>query len=78
MIDPKDLRLLKLIEIDFPIPNIPFPYILYRKDENGFRTVCITENDMIICPTIIKSVTEFYCKEKRMYIRINRPFKSFV
>jgi hypothetical protein len=76
MIDLKDLRLLKLTEIDGMLKD-HLPCILYRKDENTFRTVCITEDDMIVCPTIIKSTTEYWCKEKSMYVRINRPFKSF-
>ena len=74
MIDPKDLRLLKMNEID----SLPIPCILYRKDEEGFRTVSITDEDMKVCPTVIKSVTEMYCSEKRMYVRINRPFRAFV
>lgn len=74
MIDPKDLRLLKLSEID----TLPIPCVLYRKDGDTFRSVSITEEDMILFPTVIKATTKMYCEEKRMFIRINRPYRSFV
>lgn len=73
-IDAKDLRLLKINEID----SLPVPCILYRKDETTFRTVTITDEDMIKAGSLIKLVTRTYCKEKRIFIRINRPGKSFV
>lgn len=74
MIDPKDLRLLKMDEVE----SLPIPCILYRKDGEAFRTVSITEEDMIKGGDLIKLVTRTYCKEKRMYVRINRPYRSFV
>ena len=74
MIDPKDLRLLKMNEID----SLPIPCTLYRKDGEAFRTVSITDEDMIKSGDLIKLVTRTYCKEKRMFVRLNRPFKSFV
>lgn len=80
MIDLKDLRLLKLSEVEkMGDKNIfPIPAILYRKDGEVFRTVSITEEDMKSHPKVTKAVTKFYCEEKRMYLRLNRPFKSFI
>lgn len=78
-IDPKDLRLLKLSEIE-KIGNekvFPIPAILYRKDDDGFHTVTITSEDMKLHPNFTKAVTKYYCEQSRMYVRLNRPFKSF-
>ena len=80
MIDSKDLRLLKLTEVEkMGVKDIfPIPAILYRKDGEVFRTVSITLEDMKTHPKITKAVTKYYCEKGRMYVRINRPFKSFI
>lgn len=80
MIDPKELRLLKLTEVEKMGDKsvFPIPATLYRKDENGFSQVSITEYEMMHIPVITKSLTEIYCKEKRLFVRLNRPFKSFI
>ena len=79
MIDVKDLRLLKLTEVEkMGVKEIfPIPAVLYRKDYDDFRTVTITLEDMKVHPKFTKAVTKYYCEKGRMYVRINRPFSSF-
>lgn len=74
MIDAKDLRLLKLTEID----SLPIPCVLYRKDEDGFHTVIVSPEEVKSHPKITKATIEYYCREKRMFSRINKPFRNFV
>lgn len=80
MIDSKDLRLLKLSEVEKMGDDkvFPIPAILYRKDDDGFHTVTITVQDMKLHPNVTKAITKYYCEHSRMYVRLNRPFRSFI
>ena len=70
-IDPQDLRPMKASEIELG-------GIFYRKDPEGYRTVCIHPDEAKGRPVELRAWTTQFSKEGRLFVRINRPFSSFV
>lgn len=72
MIDPKDLRELKTSELQIG-------GVFYLKNDDGTFNMCqINESDLKRDGKRIKELTMKYAKDKRLFVRINAPFKSFV
>jgi hypothetical protein len=73
MIDPKDLRPMKATELQIG-------GVFYLKCEDGFHTCRIFKEELKseIRRQELKKLTEQYSKEGRLFVRINKPFQSFV
>lgn len=72
MIDPVDLK-------PFSADKLKIGGTFYLKNPDGsFSTCKITEDDMKHHPIMMKVMTERYAKEKRLYVRYNRPWGDFV
>lgn len=74
MIDPTDLRPLKINEIKVG-------GTFYLKDDKGEFLRCKIDSEEIKDPFRaydLKIMTEKFIVEGRLFVRINRPFQSFV
>ena len=73
MIDPTDLRVMKASEF-----KIGGTY--YLKEGNVFYRCIIYQEDLKdpLYALFLKTETERFAKEQRLFVRINKPFQSFV
>jgi hypothetical protein len=74
MIDITDLK-------PFKAENMKLGGAFYLKMDNGEFHQCVIykeEMDNPVRSVFVRALTQKYSSEGRLYVRINKPFKSFV
>lgn len=73
MIDPKDLRPIKLSEFELD-------GWFYRKEKDGSFSTCFIDSKEVKDPmraSTLRMYTKIYADAGRLFIRINKPWKNF-
>lgn len=74
MIDVTDLR-------PFKFSELKLDGVFYLKNDDGSFSMCVIYESEIKDPVkaaMLRFLTQKYCEQGRLFVRINKPWKSFV